>query len=74
MRTKAFRLYTDLNWDDLTFIYDHDVSNAYADFYDAVNYFTKDSAFTEDIMELAENAGVSDIIALEELFAAACDS
>ena len=70
----AFQLYTDINWDDLVYIYDRDVTNAYADFYDGDHYFTEDSVFIEDIKHLSSTTNLSDIEALEELFKVACDS
>ena len=70
----TFELYTDLNWDDLVFMYDYDVTNAYSDYYDAQQYFTEDSVFTRDIRELSRTTSLSDTQALEELFAIACDT
>ena len=70
----AFQLHTDLNWDDLVFMYDYDVTKAYADFYDADLYFSEDSVFTQDIRELSRSTSLSDTQAMEELFSIACDN
>ena len=67
----TFFAHTDLNWDDLAFMYDYEVENCYSDFYDAVQYFTSDSVFTKDILEMAETAGVSHTEALDLMFDAA---
>ena len=66
--------FNDLNWDDLVFMYDYDVTLAYSDFYDAQQYFTEDSVFTLDIRELARTSSLSDTQAMEELFLLACDT
>lgn len=66
--------HTDLNWDDLVFMYDYDVTLAYSDFYDAQQYFTDDSVFTQDIRELSRTTRLTDTQAFEELFSIACDN